>query len=657
MDSPPTEVTLLPAMDEHRQADDDEQGQCLEEPHISLPAHTAFQMTQTNGYGHPSHQAQASFGDASDLFRSTGPGQAEPAFEFAPSAEPDTNDSAGLTEEARAPVTVTSTSNGVLPEQGHHAHEHLSNGHTPAATLPVADLRKLSLDQPRSSAETSRSSEVTSPVHTSKAILTSLSHGDAPGATEGWPGEAEDRLVALEQELEQTRQDKATVEAQYRSLLDKLTQMRSTVTARFREDAEELEKRAQQVATLQASNEDLHEAVETLKTELIASNEDNAKAHAELEHIQSRAADSQRLGAEELSIREAAFKDLQDDVEKMRLAKEAWEAEAMRERIERETAQATLQVIDREISTLKRDKDAMQADRDRYAESASNLQTVLEEFQEGKDRELQKSLGDLQTQLDTTIDSLAHFKHRALQAETRLGEAQADSEKVAMLLQEVKDKNTQIGKLRHEAVILNEHLREALRRLKKDSNDSNVDRRLVTNVLLTFFNTPRADSKRFEMLQLLASILSWSDEDREKAGLQRAGTGDPRRAQSRPKGHARTKAQTVDDSLAEGESFSALWIEYLLKESGAASANMTAGAPPPSFSPNQSVISPSASSVGGNPSRQTRFPFPQPTSPTSPTSTSRRPSLSQGRPSFSFHAALTTEAPPLSARIPSDHGK
>lgn len=71
------------------------------------------------------------------------------------------------------------------------------------------------------------------------------------------------------------------------------------------------------------------------------------------------------------------------------------------------------------------------------------------------------------------------------------------------------------------AVIINEHLMEALRRLRRNSTEMNVDRRLVTNVLLSFLSTPRADSKRFEMLSLLASILSWNDQEREKAGLQR----------------------------------------------------------------------------------------------------------------------------------------
>ena len=71
---------------------------------------------------------------------------------------------------------------------------------------------------------------------------------------------------------------------------------------------------------------------------------------------------------------------------------------------------------------------------------------------------------------------------------------------------------------------MNEHLVEALRRLRRTSNNTNVDRRLVTNVLLQFLNTPRGDAKRFEMLTLLSSILQWTEDEREKAGLQRSGS-------------------------------------------------------------------------------------------------------------------------------------
>lgn len=96
----------------------------------------------------------------------------------------------------------------------------------------------------------------------------------------------------------------------------------------------------------------------------------------------------------------------------------------------------------------------------------------------------------------------------------------------------------------HSAVTLNEHLMEALRRLRRNAADTSVDRRLITNVLLQFITTPRADPKRFEMLGLMASILQWSDQERELAGLQRsvtAGNG------------ARGKGRIMEEKIEESE--------------------------------------------------------------------------------------------------------
>ena len=94
------------------------------------------------------------------------------------------------------------------------------------------------------------------------------------------------------------------------------------------------------------------------------------------------------------------------------------------------------------------------------------------------------------------------------------------------------------------AVTLNEHLMEALRRLRRNAADTSVDRRLITNVLLQFITTPRTDPKRFEMLGLMASILQWSDQERERAGLQRsvtAGNG------------ARGKGKIMEEKIEESE--------------------------------------------------------------------------------------------------------
>lgn len=108
----------------------------------------------------------------------------------------------------------------------------------------------------------------------------------------------------------------------------------------------------------------------------------------------------------------------------------------------------------------------------------------------------------------------------------KLEESESTNSRTLQLEKELKEKNLLMGKLRHEAVIMNEHLIEALRRLRRSSTEtkSSVDVRLVTNILLQFLATPRTDTKRFEMLSLLGSVLNWGEEEREKAGLQRAGS-------------------------------------------------------------------------------------------------------------------------------------
>ena len=151
-----------------------------------------------------------------------------------------------------------------------------------------------------------------------------------------------------------------------------------------------------------------------------------------------------------------------------------------------------------------------------------------------------------------------------MNAEVELQEATNSTQRVIELEKEVKEKTVVSDKLRREglylslssqlamtdtpgsrdpAVTLNEHLMEALRRLRRNVADTSVDRRLITNVLLQFITTPRVDAKRFEMLGLLASILQWSDQERERAGLQRSVTA----------GGASGKGRVVEEKIEESE--------------------------------------------------------------------------------------------------------
>lgn len=45
----------------------------------------------------------------------------------------------------------------------------------------------------------------------------------------------------------------------------------------------------------------------------------------------------------------------------------------------------------------------------------------------------------------------------------------------------------------------------------------------MTNHFLHFLALDRSDPKKFQILQLIAALLNWTDEQKEQAGLQRAG--------------------------------------------------------------------------------------------------------------------------------------
>ncbi|KAI0249202.1 hypothetical protein BJV78DRAFT_1129850 [Lactifluus subvellereus] len=380
-----------------------------------------------------------------------------------------------------------------------------------------------------------------------------------------------DPISRLQQDLERTREERDEFATQYRNLLGRLQTMRSTLGNKLKQDAEELDRREQQIAQLNAQNGDLMSTVEALQAEVLASNAEAERATQELDAMRHEAS------GESLQ-REQALREARAELERTRTAHDDWEAEAMAQRVRAEEARLALDATYRELALANEANERDAAARDAETERANNLQAVLEDFQSAKDHELRQAVSEREAQLADITRSLAEYKHRALQAELQLEENSANNSRAQALEQEVKEKTLLIGKLRHEAVIMNEHLMEALRRLRRGSANTNVDRRLVTNVLLTFLSTPREDTKRFEMLGLLASILSWSEEERGRAGLQRTGVNSASAASS----PARPRPLELEKT-DETESFSRLWVEFLLTEaaSGDPSSPPTTPTRPP----------------------------------------------------------------------------
>lgn len=125
--------------------------------------------------------------------------------------------------------------------------------------------------------------------------------------------------------------------------------------------------------------------------------------------------------------------------------------------------------------------------------------------------ELRRSVENYESQIDELRKQVQAAQEAATASKTTLETTQKALERALPFEKEVKEKNLLIGKLRHEAVTLNEHLTKALRILKKGRPEDNVDRQIITNYFLHFLAIDRSDPKKFEALQLISALLGWTD--------------------------------------------------------------------------------------------------------------------------------------------------
>lgn len=81
-----------------------------------------------------------------------------------------------------------------------------------------------------------------------------------------------------------------------------------------------------------------------------------------------------------------------------------------------------------------------------------------------------------QSQLEELRKQLQAAEEASSSSKAALEATQKELERASPFEKEVREKNLLIGKLRHEAVTLNDHLTKALRILRKGKPEDNVDR-------------------------------------------------------------------------------------------------------------------------------------------------------------------------------------
>jgi chromosome segregation ATPase len=190
---------------------------------------------------------------------------------------------------------------------------------------------------------------------------------------------------------------------------------------------------------------------------------------------------------DELISREAYAR---EEYETARQAMQDWEVLAMEERSQRENLGEKVAELDDQLATLKESYERALGERDSQSQTVDGLQRALREIQDGelafksqtlanmleRKRELRELVESSQAQLEEAQKKHQAAEETANTAQAELEKAKKELERALPFEREVKEKNLLIGKLRHEAVGLNEHLIKALRFIKQNKPNDMVDR-------------------------------------------------------------------------------------------------------------------------------------------------------------------------------------
>ncbi|KAI8646372.1 hypothetical protein BD408DRAFT_410120 [Parasitella parasitica] len=351
----------------------------------------------------------------------------------------------------------------------------------------------------------------------------------------------ESKLSTTEKEKKDIQEREKQLSKEHQSLLAKLSNIKETLAPRLEQDKQ----LRQQVSELKQELESTSRALHQTRSDMMLRDQES----------------SQQIESSDKEISQLCRK-----LEQMQQEREEYEAMAMQLDAECSQLREHLESSKLELSQLKAQMESEQIENESEKASLANLQTVLEEFQATKDAEMQAAVEHIERQLAVAKKSWTEYEERAHIAEAALSRYEQDVGKTAKYQQEIKEKNLLIGKLRHEAIILNEHLVEAMRKLKEEANESNVDRQLITNLLVGFFVAPRGDRKRYDILTIISNVLQLTEEQKEQIGLSRSKNGATSAGPISP----------VLENPPQKESFTDAWISFLLKESSPLRRNRSA---------------------------------------------------------------------------------
>eukprot|EP00741_Cyanophora_paradoxa_P014250 tig00020800_g13744.t1 len=287
--------------------------------------------------------------------------------------------------------------------------------------------------------------------------------------------------------------------------------------------------------------------------QLQAATERAGKQGRALERLQADLVDKDRQ-LEQMAVesqeRDARLADLEKLVEVSRVKEEATSVQATR----------TINQLHSDLERLKIQFAEKEAEAERNATAAANLQMVLDQFQHDHEEGVKAELKRLGSALQAALDEGEHARARHREAAER---AETASSEAAAVRVELEARQAEVVTLRAEAERMRRGLEEGMRRLNTKETEAAelIDRRLVNKLVVSYIG---GDGKtQRDVLMLMAKILGFTDAEKERVGLLHRDTW------SRLIG-SKGKDELENANLAD------MWVEFLrteVDEDEAAKAN------------------------------------------------------------------------------------
>uniref|UniRef100_A0A4W4HJC8 GRIP domain-containing protein n=1 Tax=Electrophorus electricus TaxID=8005 RepID=A0A4W4HJC8_ELEEL len=195
--------------------------------------------------------------------------------------------------------------------------------------------------------------------------------------------------------------------------------------------------------------------------------------------------------------------------------------------VESASQQATVQVeaLQVQITCAVRQRDeallqlhAAQHQVTQYAVSLSNLQMVLDQFQQEEKAIYSAELEKHKKEKEQWRKKAETLEDKASALQLNLDEANAALESASRLTDQLDMKEEQIVELQKQVALRQEMLDEAQKKLTNllTSSEGKVDKDLMKNLFLGYFHTPR--NKRSDVLRLMANVLGLEQDELDKEG-------------------------------------------------------------------------------------------------------------------------------------------